>query len=383
MPAKPLCPAAGLYREDAVTGVYPGLKSALPVSAARIQPLRRSERLAMSCLDVMYHHQTYGAHQYLPATSAAAAVVAYKAAYYHHQHQHQQQQQQQQQKKLCVYSKMQDSLDAVGKQAQQQETAQQQQQQEAEAEEEGGRAGGLVKEPQPAETEYLSSRCVLFTYFQGDIGDVVDEHFSRALSQPSGFSASPAKTPRPVGSALWKESVPDGGQCAFPASFWSSAYPSQSGACLPAVHPEFPANAAFHPPDAGAWGGHGLHQSGLAPPPTMSDSWHYSLGASTSPSYPHVHEVYSHIHPRHPHAHPHPMLHPHAHGSALDPRYSPLLLPSVRPSCAPGPHCDVTKAEPDLAPGHGQPWTAAFHGAVDIAYDNALDQDKAKTSVWF
>ncbi|MBN3299547.1 VGLL3 protein, partial [Amia calva] len=107
-------------------------------------------------------------------------------------------------KKLCVYSKMQDSLDAVGKQAQQQETAQQQQQQEAEAEEEGGRAGGLVKEPQPAETEYLSSRCVLFTYFQGDIGDVVDEHFSRALSQPSGFSASPAKTPRPVGSALWK-----------------------------------------------------------------------------------------------------------------------------------------------------------------------------------
>lgn len=32
------------------------------------------------------------------------------------------------------------------------------------------------------EAEYLSSRCVLFTYYQGDISSVVDEHFSRALS---------------------------------------------------------------------------------------------------------------------------------------------------------------------------------------------------------
>ncbi|XP_052026310.1 transcription cofactor vestigial-like protein 1 [Apodemus sylvaticus] len=33
----------------------------------------------------------------------------------------------------------------------------------------------------PIKTEW-NSRCVLFTYFQGDIGSVVDEHFSRALS---------------------------------------------------------------------------------------------------------------------------------------------------------------------------------------------------------
>lgn len=39
------------------------------------------------------------------------------------------------------------------------------------------------KEKQEApEAEYLSSRCVLFTYYQGDISSVVDEHFSRALS---------------------------------------------------------------------------------------------------------------------------------------------------------------------------------------------------------
>ncbi|XP_039073083.1 transcription cofactor vestigial-like protein 1 isoform X2 [Hyaena hyaena] len=33
----------------------------------------------------------------------------------------------------------------------------------------------------PIKTEW-NSQCVLFTYFQGDIGSVVDEHFSRALS---------------------------------------------------------------------------------------------------------------------------------------------------------------------------------------------------------
>lgn len=32
------------------------------------------------------------------------------------------------------------------------------------------------------EAEYLSSRCILFTYYHGDISSVVDEHFSRALS---------------------------------------------------------------------------------------------------------------------------------------------------------------------------------------------------------
>lgn len=39
----------------------------------------------------------------------------------------------------------------------------------------------------PPEAEYLNSRCVLFTYFHGDISSVVDEHFSRALSQPTSY----------------------------------------------------------------------------------------------------------------------------------------------------------------------------------------------------
>lgn len=52
----------------------------------------------------------------------------------------------------------------------------------------------------PPEAEYISSRCVLFTYFQGDISAVVDEHFSRALSQPSSFSLGSAKASRNAGS---------------------------------------------------------------------------------------------------------------------------------------------------------------------------------------
>ncbi|XP_041354418.1 transcription cofactor vestigial-like protein 2 [Gigantopelta aegis] len=44
------------------------------------------------------------------------------------------------------------------------------------------------KGSQPKETHYLNANCVLLTYFSGDTSSVVDEHFSRALSQTSSFS---------------------------------------------------------------------------------------------------------------------------------------------------------------------------------------------------
>lgn len=62
----------------------------------------------------------------------------------------------------------------------------------------GGGSGGpspsdkmhreVEREGQPRATQYLASNCVLFTYFSGDPASVVDEHFSRALSQPSSYS---------------------------------------------------------------------------------------------------------------------------------------------------------------------------------------------------
>lgn len=65
------------------------------------------------------------------------------------------------------------------------------------------------KDSQPAEAEYLSSRCVLFTYFHGNIEDVVDEHFSRALSQPSTFTGETKSSRCPpihtsASAGLWK-----------------------------------------------------------------------------------------------------------------------------------------------------------------------------------
>nr|XP_008119690.2 PREDICTED: transcription cofactor vestigial-like protein 1 [Anolis carolinensis] len=39
----------------------------------------------------------------------------------------------------------------------------------------------LSKSKQPVKTEW-GAQYVVFTYFQGDINSVVDEHFSRALS---------------------------------------------------------------------------------------------------------------------------------------------------------------------------------------------------------
>ncbi|XP_067848459.1 transcription cofactor vestigial-like protein 3 isoform X1 [Heptranchias perlo] len=286
----------------------------------------------MSCLDVMYH-QSYGAHQYLPA----AAAAAYTAAYYHHHHS--------QQQKLALYSKMQESMESNS--------------QSKESEKE-----------QPPEAEYISSRCVLLTYFQGDIGAVVDEHFSRALSQSSNFNAdNPSSKPRASASSLWKEGSPfsTNQKNNFPASFWSSTYQAPAPPCLSGSHPDFSAvtGGVFHSPDPMAWPGHGLHQAS-APPPN-AEPWPYTLASQGSSSYPLVHEVYPHMH--HPHAHTH------HHSPHLDPRYGSLLVPSVRAAritTAPG---EITKTDP-TATAASSSWTGAFHGTLDMAQGVNFDTEE-------
>lgn len=42
---------------------------------------------------------------------------------------------------------------------------------------------------EPRGSQYLNPNCLLLTYFNGETSAVVDEHFSRALSQPSSFSS--------------------------------------------------------------------------------------------------------------------------------------------------------------------------------------------------
>ncbi|XP_061563006.1 transcription cofactor vestigial-like protein 2a isoform X1 [Cololabis saira] len=262
----------------------------------------------MSCLDVMY--QVFGSQPYFSSYSP-----------YHQQ-------------KLALYSKMQNQ-------------------------ENGSRLGppgpSSIKEEDkelPPGAEYLSSRCILFTYFQGDISTVVDEHFSRALSQTAAYPTLSSQK------AVREGSFPMSQRC-FPPSFWNSSYqPSVSstlGSALSAPHTEL--SFAGDPYSSASLHSH-LHQPG-------SDTWHpshhhhhhhhhpYSLGgaiSSQSSSYPRpgVHEMY---------------------GTAFDPRYSSLLVPSVRShhrltSCnaVPGPSASPSNFGGKGESGTGSAWSGAFTG---------------------
>uniref|UniRef100_H3DG78 Vestigial like family member 3 n=1 Tax=Tetraodon nigroviridis TaxID=99883 RepID=H3DG78_TETNG len=209
----------------------------------------------MSCLDVMYH-QSYGAH-YLPA-------AAYKATCYNHH-------QQQQQRRLSVYSKMDQA--ALGAAPGRRSTPDLEQKDSA----------------QPTETEYLGSRCVLFTYFQGEIGDVVDEHFSRALNQSGTFGGDTKqiRVSQPSASnGSWKGEFNCGSE-GQSTPIWSGAYPAQSSSCLSSLHPDFaPSPVSLNHPDGSLWADHLLAQGGLPPPSNLPDSWAYSLNSQSSSSYP-------------------------------------------------------------------------------------------------
>ncbi|XP_074155894.1 transcription cofactor vestigial-like protein 3 isoform X2 [Sminthopsis crassicaudata] len=324
----------------------------------------------MSCAEVMYHPQPYGATQYLPNSVAAAACPT---AYYHTASQNSQQ------KKLAVYSKMQESLEMTLPSKQEEEEEEEDEEEEEEEEEE---------KDQPAEMEYLNSRCVLFTYFQGDIGSVVDEHFSRALGQHSSFHTESAISKSKMGlTPLWRDSSTLSSQrSSFPTSFWTSSYQPPPRPCLSGVHPDFSVTApgTFAASDPGPWPGHNLHQTVPPPPPPVSESWHYPLTSQVSPSYTHMHDVYMHHHRPHPHMHHH--HHPSA-SSHLDPRYGSLLMPSVHTARIPAPQ-DITKTDPTTVSTATSAWSGAFHGTVDIVpnfgFDSGLQhQDKGKESPWF
>ncbi|XP_019727001.1 transcription cofactor vestigial-like protein 2a [Hippocampus comes] len=295
----------------------------------------------MSCLDVMY--QVLGAQSYF-------------SPYMPYQYQ---------QQKLTLDSKMQEP-------------------------QHGGGAGRLgppgpptIKEEDkelPPGAEYLSSRCVLFTYFHGDISAVVDQHFSRALSHASSSTSYPPSSHKTLKDGSFPMS-----QRNFPPSFWNSSYPSpvpsSLASALSAPHSEL-AFAAGDPYAPSSLHGH-LHQPG-------PDAWHPS-------------------HPHHPHHHPYPLgggisaqgspySRPAVHevyGAAFDPRYGSLLVPSVRShhrlasgggSVGPagGAHCDLGgKGEAAAA---AAAWSGTFSGVGEIGLnmDAGLQtQDKSKDLYWF
>ncbi|KAJ4921638.1 hypothetical protein JOQ06_027720 [Pogonophryne albipinna] len=269
----------------------------------------------MSCLDVMY--QVFGPQPYFSSYSP-----------YHHQ-------------KLALYTKMQDPQDSrLGPPAIKEED----------------------KELPPG-AEYLSSRCVLFTYFQGDISAVVDEHFSRALSHTPAYPASSSH-----------KAVRDGSfpmnQRSFPPSFWNSSYqPSSSlGSALSSPHSEL----SFPGDPYAASSSSSLHSHLHQPSP---DSWHpshhhhhhhhhpYSLGGaigSQGSAYPRpgVHEMYS---------------------TAFDPRYGSLLVPSVRNHHRMTSGSSVPSASPCDLGGKGESGTSSWSGAFTGAgAEIGLNMDTAR-----
>ncbi|XP_063299272.1 transcription cofactor vestigial-like protein 3 [Pelobates fuscus] len=298
----------------------------------------------MSCLDVMYHHQVYGMRQCLPGTACTTA-------YYHRHHQ--------QQKKIAAYNKMQEAIELTLSTKQEED-----------------------EKDQPAEMEYLNSRCVLFTYFQGDIGTVVDEHFSRALSQISTFSPNIAASKSKIGTTRESSSI----SCQR-TSFPPSLRTTSTSACLTGVHPDFSTapTGIFPSTEHGSWHGDCLHQT-VPPPPTVSESWHYPLASQASSPYTHMHDVYMYHHHARPHVHHH--RHHHHQSSHLDPRYGPLLMPSVHTARITAPPCEATKTEATASTTATSPWPGAFHGTVDIVpsfgFESGIQhQDKEKDSPWF
>ncbi|VDI37528.1 transcription cofactor vestigial-like protein 2 [Mytilus galloprovincialis] len=77
-------------------------------------------------------------------------------------------------------------------------------------------------ESEPRGSQYLNANCLLLTYFHGDTSTVVDEHFSRALSQPSSFSSDRNGNP----SLNTKRQQDTNLMCnrKLPPSFWISDY---------------------------------------------------------------------------------------------------------------------------------------------------------------
>ncbi|XP_030051385.1 transcription cofactor vestigial-like protein 2 isoform X1 [Microcaecilia unicolor] len=308
----------------------------------------------MSCLDVMY--QVYGPPQ------------SYFAAAYSPYHQ-----------KLAFYSKMQEAPESgsSGSSNFSSHTPASIKEEDCSPEKE-----------RPPEAEYINSRCVLFTYFQGDISSVVDEHFSRALSQSSNYSASSASAKALRSTSSWREDSFPMSQRSFPPSFWNSTYQpstvtaslgSSLSSSLGAPHAELP--FAADPYSAAS-----LHSHLTQPPEPWHHTHHhhhhpYSLGgaiSTQSSAYPRpgMHEVY---------------------GAHFDPRYSSLLVPtSVRPHrltpaavpTSANPQCDLGKSE-----AVSSAWTTAgpFPGpagdmgqSLGLSVDAGLQpQDKGKDLYWF
>ncbi|KAG8429472.1 hypothetical protein GDO86_020110 [Hymenochirus boettgeri] len=122
---------------------------------------------------------------------------------------------------------------------------------------------------QPAEMEYLNSRCVLFTYFQGDIGTVVDEHFSRALVKSAHLVLiTQLKEQTRDKSTMERKLINIMPKKQFSSILWTNSYQAPAPACLTGVHPDFSTALCNLTTSDHSVGRGSLHQT--IPPPSAS-----------------------------------------------------------------------------------------------------------------
>ncbi|XP_041461694.1 transcription cofactor vestigial-like protein 2 [Lytechinus variegatus] len=241
-------------------------------------------------------------------------------------------------------------------------------------EEESGNASD--KDPAP-EADYVNSRCVIFTFYSGDLDKIVDEHFSRSLSHQGSYAQDTDGKQRTInGSDL--NSQNDSGDSrrensnwpsknngsptpmckrSFPPSFWNSNFYSNVTNCnnnnanissnslhLNSMYPTSTSthhdtssllNAAQAAADSYTMHHHAHHRA-ASMHHSQAEAWHYGFPAHHQSSYAHHH-----------HAGLHELGYGVSPGSAFSPRYSSLLIqPSVRPGrlpTIPG-QCDFTKS---------------------------------------
>ncbi|KAG7258941.1 hypothetical protein CRUP_019975 [Coryphaenoides rupestris] len=282
------------------------------------------------------------------------------------------------------------------------------------------------------DAEYLTSRCVLFTYYHGDISSVAPISLSSAPHCRDFMEAHSRAPPPPISGA--PVVVPSSSACFSSASSSSSsstpssAYPPPAAPPAPPPPPpplrEAPSRSSEGPkdkqeaPDAEYLTSrcvlftyyHGGHQQREAPSPSSRRSFPPSFWDSNySPPQPRSHcEVGAYsmdpyasggLRPglAHPHPHgwgyaqsqaygpPRPLHELYSPAAALEPHYGPLLMPAVRPphlSTLPGPY-DVSKLEaspswPGLLPPGDVSQTLALNMDAGLQHHK-----KGKELYWF
>ncbi|XP_072018655.1 transcription cofactor vestigial-like protein 3 [Amphiura filiformis] len=248
--------------------------------------------------------------------------------------------------------------------------------------EEDRTSSGDEKDTQAPEAEYLNSRCVLFTYYTGEINKVVDDHFTRALSQPSSFTSSGVKKSSSAGSpSTWNKNadgVPPMCQRNFPPSFWNSNYVNNSNNSNSVGYPTSSTSfthGMHHDSIFGDSYSSSLHHRSAAAAAAATDHWHHYPFSSSQGTYSHrsIHDLSYGMSP----------------SSAFNPRYSSLLIqPPVRPGRLPTmpSQCDYPKSATDWPAtysAHGSTTNPQSYG-IETASTSAVDaQDTSKDLYWF